>query len=107
MNKAFTESTVEDAALAWLESLGYTVRHGPNIVGGLFVERMDRTETKPMDWSAVSAENATTPRNNMQEIYIALKRQDHAQVCWPNREWQPVQKMQQFTWANWVQGTIS
>lgn len=25
------ESVVEDAALAWLESLGYTVRHGPEI----------------------------------------------------------------------------
>ena len=25
----FTESTVEDAALAWLESLGYGVKHLP------------------------------------------------------------------------------
>ena len=31
MSKGFTESTVEDAALAWLESLGWTVRHGPDI----------------------------------------------------------------------------
>ena len=28
---AFTESTVEDAALAWLESLGWNVVHGPDI----------------------------------------------------------------------------
>ena len=28
---AFTESVVEDAALAWLESLGYTIKHGPEI----------------------------------------------------------------------------
>ncbi len=27
----FTESTVEDAALAWLESLGWSVAHGPAI----------------------------------------------------------------------------
>ena len=27
----FTESVVEDAALAWLESLGYTIKHGPDI----------------------------------------------------------------------------
>jgi type I restriction enzyme R subunit len=27
----FTESVVEDAALAWLESLGYSVKHGPEI----------------------------------------------------------------------------
>jgi hypothetical protein len=24
-----TESVVEDAALAWLESLGYAIKHGP------------------------------------------------------------------------------
>lgn len=29
-----TESTVEDAALAWLESLGYAVLHGPEIEVG-------------------------------------------------------------------------
>ena len=27
----FTESTVEDAALAWLESLGWSITHGPDI----------------------------------------------------------------------------
>lgn len=31
---AFTESIVEDAALAWLEALGYVVLHGPNIGAG-------------------------------------------------------------------------
>jgi type I restriction enzyme R subunit len=30
----FTESVVEDAALAWLESLGYTIKHGPAIAAG-------------------------------------------------------------------------
>jgi len=34
MTGAFTESVVEQAALAWLESLGYTVRHGPEIAPG-------------------------------------------------------------------------
>ncbi len=28
---AFTESVIEQAALAWLESLGWNVMHGPNI----------------------------------------------------------------------------
>lgn len=38
----FTESIVEDAALAWLESLGYAVKHGPEIAPGeLFTERGD------------------------------------------------------------------
>jgi type I restriction enzyme R subunit len=27
----FTEFVVEDAALAWLEGLGYSVLHGPDI----------------------------------------------------------------------------
>ncbi len=31
---AFTESVVEDAALAWLERLGYTIKHGPDITSG-------------------------------------------------------------------------
>ena len=34
MSSNFTESVVEDAALAWLEALGYTVKHGPKIAPG-------------------------------------------------------------------------
>jgi type I restriction enzyme R subunit len=37
-----TESTVEDAALLWLEGLGYNVKYGPIIAPGeLFAERKD------------------------------------------------------------------
>ncbi|MHB1950423.1 MAG: type I restriction endonuclease subunit R [Acidiferrobacteraceae bacterium] len=32
---SFTESVVEDAALAWLETLGYAVLHGPDIAAGM------------------------------------------------------------------------
>ncbi len=31
---SFTESGVEEAALAWLEALGYAVLHGPEIAAG-------------------------------------------------------------------------
>lgn len=31
MSQGFTESVVEDAALAWLEALGYVVLQGPDI----------------------------------------------------------------------------
>jgi len=31
MSGGFTESDAEEAALGWLESLGYTLRHGPGI----------------------------------------------------------------------------
>lgn len=40
--QAFTESIVEDAALAWLQASGYSVLHGPEIaVGELAAERVD------------------------------------------------------------------
>ncbi len=42
---AFTESVVEDAALAWLESLGWTIKHGPDIAPGeLAAERTDYSQ---------------------------------------------------------------
>jgi type I restriction enzyme R subunit len=31
---SFTESIVEDAALAWLGGLGYAVLHGPDLAAG-------------------------------------------------------------------------
>src|SRR5258706_102899 len=34
MSVGFSESVVEDAALAWLEALGYAVLHGPDIAAG-------------------------------------------------------------------------
>lgn len=34
MSSGFTESVVEQAALAWLESLGWSVRHGLEITPG-------------------------------------------------------------------------
>lgn len=42
---AFTESVVEDATLAWLKSLGYTVKHGLEIAPGeLGAERTDYSQ---------------------------------------------------------------
>ena len=35
MTAAFTESLVEEAALGWLEGVGYTVLHGPEIAVGM------------------------------------------------------------------------
>ena len=34
MTTSFTESVIEDAALVWLESLGYAIKHGPEIAPG-------------------------------------------------------------------------
>src|SRR5688500_10065552 len=33
-SRSFTESVVEDAALAWLQGLGYAVLHGPDVAAG-------------------------------------------------------------------------
>ena len=42
MTDRFTESVVEDAALDWLEGLGYGVLHGPEIAFGTSqAERVD------------------------------------------------------------------
>ena len=42
MNSNFTESVVEEAALEWLEGLGYAVLHGPDIAFGQpGAERLD------------------------------------------------------------------
>ena len=42
MSGGFTESDAEEAALGWLETLGYTVRHGPEIAFG--VDGGDRSD---------------------------------------------------------------
>jgi type I site-specific restriction-modification system R (restriction) subunit len=34
VHRKFSESVVEDAALEWLEGLGHTVLHGPDIAAG-------------------------------------------------------------------------
>ena len=36
-----TESVVEDAALDWLESLGWSVAHGPDIAPGTLADQRD------------------------------------------------------------------
>lgn len=44
MSSSFTESVVEEAALAWLASLGYAMLHGPGIAVGVpAAERVDLT----------------------------------------------------------------
>ena len=37
--RTFTESVVEDAALAWLRRTGYAVKHGPEIAPGEILPR--------------------------------------------------------------------
>ena len=62
---SFTESVVEQAALAWLESLGWTVKHGPSIAGAQ-AKAIDFDDPEKDDWLAVNqftvSENKHTRR---------------------------------------------
>jgi type I restriction enzyme R subunit len=44
----FTESVVEDAALAWLQALGYAVLRGPDIAAGELVAEPAPTDKDVM-----------------------------------------------------------
>ena len=50
MSGAFTESVVEDAAIAWLEALGYAVLHGSGIAAS--DPGVERGDTKHRDAAA-------------------------------------------------------
>jgi len=73
----FTESVVEEAALAWLEALGYSVAHGPEI--GCGQPGAERT-----DWSQVVLEgrlrealtrlNPKVPASAIEEAFRKLTR---------------------------------
>lgn len=47
-SQSFTESVVEDAGLAWLESVGYAVLHGPDIAACTPGAERAATETTAM-----------------------------------------------------------
>jgi len=46
---ALSESVVEDAALAWLESLGYAIKHGPEIAPGELASAKLKNRTNRTD----------------------------------------------------------
>ena len=54
---AFTESIVEEATLAWLEALGYSVLHGPDIAAGESgIERRDPNYRDAVSKTLISCE---------------------------------------------------
>jgi hypothetical protein len=62
--RGLTESVVEDATPAWLESLGYAIKHGPETAPGQLLATQ-----KP-----VVAKNVTVQiLGNMQKMHIALR----------------------------------
>jgi type I restriction enzyme R subunit len=86
----FTESVVEDAALAWLEALGYAVLHGPDIAAGMpGAERSDPNyrdvvlERRFRD--ALAALNPTLPAEALEDAFRKLTRSDAPSLQERNR----------------------
>lgn len=84
----FTESVVEDAALVWLESLGYAVKHGPEIAPGeLFAERADYGQVILADRlrQALVRLNPTLPGEAIEDAFRKVIRLDGATLDTRNR----------------------
>ncbi len=87
---AFTESVVEDAALAWLEALGYTVLYGPAIAAG---ERgAERSDPSYRDVvlevrlrQALARLNPDLPAEALDDAYRKLTRADALSLLERNR----------------------
>ncbi len=90
MTAGFTESVVEDASLGWLEGLGYSVVHGPNIAAGepgaergdpnyrdVVLERRLREALKRL--------NPDLPPEAMDDAYRKLTRVDAPSLAERNR----------------------
>ena len=88
MPQPFTESVVEDAALAWLRELGYTIWHGPDIAPGeLAAERDDYTQVvlprRLRD--ALARLNPTLPADALEDAYRQVTRPAHPALIANNR----------------------
>ncbi len=75
----FCESTIEQAALAWLEALGWSIRHGPEIAPGeLFAERGDYGQVVLEDRLRQAFErlNQELPAEALEDAFRRLTRPD-------------------------------
>jgi type I restriction enzyme R subunit len=88
MSGAFTESVVEQAALAWLESLGWRVTHGLDIAPGeARAERADYAqvvlEARLRD--ALARFNPVLPPEALEDAFRRLTRPEGAELSGRNR----------------------
>ena len=85
---SFTESTVESAALAWLESAGWQVAYGPDIAPGMpAAERADYGEVVlPQRLrDALARLNPGLPAEALEDAFRKLTRPEGADLIQRNR----------------------
>ncbi len=88
MSGAFTESVVEDAALAWLEGVGWEVAHGPDIAPGEPAsERGDYGQVvlEQRLRKAIARLNPGLPAEVREEAFRKLTRPEGAELVTRNR----------------------
>ncbi|OLB14687.1 MAG: DEAD/DEAH box helicase [Gammaproteobacteria bacterium 13_2_20CM_66_19] len=90
MSAGFTESVVEDAALGWLEALGYAVLHGPDIAAGEpGAERRDSSYRDVMLGrrlhDALARLNRELPPEALEDAFRKLTRADAPSLLERNR----------------------
>src|SRR5947209_18084740 len=79
MPTAFTESIVEQAALAWLEAMGYDVVYGPGIAPGEPAAERDDYGQVVLDRrlrQALQRLNPQVPADALEEAFRKLTRPD-------------------------------
>ncbi len=115
IHRVFTESVVEDATLGWLESLGYTVLHGPDIAA---VEpAAERSDPNYRDVvlegrlrQSLARLNPDLPAEALEDTYRKLTRTDAPTLLERNRavyrmlvDGAPVQTRNKDGSFSWVQ----
>lgn len=78
-NNSFTESIVEQAALAWLESIGYTILYGPEIAPGEPAAERDNYEQVMLELrlrQALQRLNPKVPAEALEDAFRKLTRPD-------------------------------
>lgn len=87
---AFTESVVEDTALAWLETLGWRIRHGPGIAAGESGAECGRPNYRDVVLDgrlrqALTRLNSALPAERLEDAFHKLTRLDAPTLLERNR----------------------
>ena len=88
MSSAFTESIVEDVALAWLEAIGWLVANGPDVAPDMpAAERADYGEVGLVQRlrDALARLNPALPAEALEDAYRKLTRPEGAELIHRNR----------------------